>query len=109
MNEFDAKVPIYYVVRRGLSDHETEALLYAMQITPVLAVVITDPHDAELGLKLSSEILKTRTEMEAHELARHVSMDQGRPLLIIGEAYFLDEYYEDGTHNGVSINATEAN
>ena len=98
-------VPSYYVVHKGCNDVETEFILHALRITPILAVIITDPLDAEFALKLSNEVMRTHSLPEAHELAAKLFKDTNRPVLIIGDAEFVVMYFPDGRKQNLAAHA----
>jgi hypothetical protein len=102
MSDLEPKVPIYYVANAALSEPEMAFVLSALQITPVLACVIVDPKDCDFALQLSGEVMKVDSLDKAHLLAKDVNMKTGRPLIILGEANFLDAYYADGTSENVA-------
>lgn len=100
---FEPRVPQYYCLKRGCTDPETEYILAALRITPILSVIISNPADCNFALKLSNEIMRSLTPEAAHLLAKQVSTGTGKPVLVIGEADFLDAYYHDGTKEAVAI------
>lgn len=102
MSDLEPKVPIYYVANAALSEPEMAFVLSALKITPVLACIITNPVDCDFALQLSAEVMKADTLVAAHKLAKEVNRNTGRPLIILGEANFLDAYYADGTMENVA-------
>jgi hypothetical protein len=101
----DNLIPLYYCVRRGLTDEQLDAVTNLLCITPVLACVIFDPHDAQAALHLTSETMMASNEASAHKLARKISLMHGQPLLVMGDCDFIDAYYLDGTHFGIRASA----
>lgn len=104
LNE-DNLAPAFYVVKQGCNDTETANLLHAMKITPILAVIIVDPADADFALMVSDEVMRTTSVQHSHSLAREIHAETGRPVLVVGEAQFLDAYYSDGRVEPVIPNA----
>jgi hypothetical protein len=98
-------IPLYYCVRRGLTDEQLDAVSSLLCITPVLACVIFDPHDAKAALHLTSETMMAGNEASAHKLARKISLMHGQPLLVMGSCDFIDAYFLDGTHLGIRASA----
>jgi hypothetical protein len=101
----DNLIPLYYCVRRGLTDEQLDAVSSLLCITPVLACVIFDPHDAQAALHLTSETMMAPSEALAHKLARKISMLHGQPLLVMGSCDFIDAYFLDGSHLGIGAHA----
>lgn len=98
-------IPLYYCVRRGLTDEQLDAVNSLLCITPVLACVIFDPHDAKAALHLTSQTMMADTEAAAHKLARSIALLHGHPLLVMGNCEFIDAYFPNGTHMGITAHA----
>lgn len=94
----DNLVPLYYCVRRGLTDEQLDEVSSLLCITPVLACVIFDPHDAKAAAQLTSQTMMASTEVSAHKLARKISLLHGQPLVVMGSCDLIDAYFPDGTH-----------
>ncbi len=99
------RVPSYYVLRRLCSDEDIQHVLHALRITPIQAVIVSDILDADFAMKLSTAVLRVSSDPAAHEVAMKVSKDTGRPVLVIGDAKFLDAVYPDGTRGPIAASA----
>jgi hypothetical protein len=97
MSSFEAEIPQYYVVKKGLNDPETAYVLAALKITPVLSVIITDPRDCDFALTLSDQVTRSPSIEAAHTLARNIAKASGKPVLLIGDSPFLTGIMADGT------------
>jgi hypothetical protein len=98
-------IPLYYCVRRGLNDEQLDAVSSLLCITPVLACVIFDAHDAQAASHLTTETMMAGNEASAHKLARKISLLHGQPLVVMGNCDFIDAYLPDGTHLGITASA----
>lgn len=98
-------IPLYYCVRRGLTDEQLDAVSSLLCITPVLACVIFDAHDAQASSHFTSETMMADTEASAHKLARKISMLHGQPLVVMGSCDLIDAYFQDGSHLGILASA----
>src|ERR1700735_714109 len=104
----DLLVPAFYVVKKGLGVAQTEFLLHALRITPIIAVIITDAYDAEVAMKMSNEILRTPPFENARELPRKIFQDFDKPTLVIGESTLFDAYYLDGHVQPMELGDSDA-
>jgi len=85
------EVPLFYIVRRGLSDEQVEAAQAALFLTPCQAAFISSAVDEDLAWKLSSQVVYGNIEA-----AKQWAEEIGRPMLFIGEAEFIDAVFPDG-------------
>ena len=90
------EVPLYYIVKRGLSPEQLEAVMSALSITPCQAVFISNIVDSDLAWKFAPQVINAKTDSEAMTQAKHWATDIGRPMLVIGEAEFIDGIFPDG-------------
>lgn len=97
--------PIYYCVRRGLTDEQLDTVASLLRITPVLACVIFDVHDNQAALKLSQQTMKTDTEELAHKLARRIAVLHSQPLVVMGTCDLIEAYFPDGSHQRINADA----
>jgi len=89
-------VPLYYIVRRGLSESQIEAIKAALSLTPCQAVVISDFSDEPQAINLAPVVLSAHSDELAVEVAREWAEKTSRPLLVIGKSELLDAVYPDG-------------
>jgi len=92
----DFQVPSYYTVKSDVTEEELSSILHALEITPILAVIITDNHDLELAQKFGKEVLRTNTFKEATETAFELSTRMGQPVLVIGNSATFQPCYSEG-------------
>jgi hypothetical protein len=104
MTEFEASVPVYYIVKRSLNDKEVVLINGVLEITPIYAAIIVDAHDWELANRLSNEVIYQSTMERALTLAK----DLDYPSIVLGDAEFLDAVYEDGFREAVNIHVDTA-
>lgn len=105
----DFVVPLYYVVSRKLPPEEAFIVLHCLSITPCQCAVISDVHDCKLAITLSNEIIRAATDEDAHLIAKDLSIKTKRPLMVIGEANFLDAVYPDGHREPIARSMWETN
>jgi hypothetical protein len=98
-------VPLYYVVNRYLPLEEAGAVMSALRITPVHAAIVSDHRDAQLGLQLAPHLMLAEDEKSACMFAAKLARESGRPLLVVGEADFLDAVYPDGKREALAKHA----
>lgn len=98
----DIEVPAYYVVNRSLPKEEAFSVASALRITPVQCAVISDVLDAELALELAPSVMRAASDKDALALAALLSKESQRPVLVVGEADFLDGVYLDGRREEVA-------
>lgn len=89
-------VPLFYIVKRGLSESQIETIKAALSLTPCQAVVISDFSDEPQAVHLAPVVLSANSDSLAVELARDWAEKTGRPLLVIGKSELLDAVYSDG-------------
>jgi hypothetical protein len=94
-------VPIYYVVSRKLPSEEAFMVIHALSITPCRCAIISDVLDCKLALVMSANILMAATDKDALGLAALMSEEMRAPVLVVGEADFLDAIYADGRREAV--------
>lgn len=90
------KIPSYYIVSRKMGKDQIGPILNALNITPVYTAIISDIHDAELGLCFSAQVMRCQTEDSSCEVARAMSQEQRMPILVVGTADILDAVFIDG-------------
>lgn len=88
--------PLFYVMARGLDIRYLDAIEAALSLTPCSAVVISRPQDAEEAWKFAPMVMRADDEILAIALAKEWAVRTGRPILVIGQAKFLDAVYRDG-------------
>jgi len=93
----EPRVPSYYVVSRSLTEEQTARVQQALALTPISGVIITDIHDARLGMQFSHMMIRTDTLERAREMASYCK----EPVVILGDTLFVDSYYEDGTYDAL--------
>ena len=98
----EVEVPNIYVVNRRLPIEEAYPVIRALSITPVQCAVISDVLDAALALSLSPSIAMADTDKDALALAGLLAEDANRPVLVVGEANFLDAIYATGRREAVA-------
>jgi len=98
----DIEVPAFYVVNRSLPKEEAFVVATALRITPVQCAVISDVLDASLALELAPSVMRAETDKDALALALLLSRESQRPVLVIGEADFLDGIYSNGRREAVA-------
>jgi hypothetical protein len=98
----DVEVPSLYVVSRKLPSDEAYPVIHALSLTPVQAVVISDVHDASLALELCPSLLRAGSDEDALVVAAAMAKDMSRPVLVVGEANFLDAIYASGRREAVA-------
>jgi hypothetical protein len=99
------EVPLYYILRRGLQPEQVEAAALTLSITPCQAVFISNHIDAELALHFSDQVFSADSEALAILLAKRWAEDIGRPMLVVGDAEFIDAVFPDGHREAIVANA----
>jgi hypothetical protein len=97
----DVVVPSYYIVSAKLPSEEAWSVIHALSITPCECAIISDILDARLALELSPNVRIAATDKDALGLAVLMSEEMQRPVLVIGEADFLDAVMPDGGRHPV--------
>jgi len=95
------EVPLYYIVRRGLQPEQVEAAALTLSITPCQAAFISNHVDAELALKFSEQVFSADSDATANLLAKQWAQDIGRPMLVVGDADFIDGVFPDGHREAI--------
>ena len=98
----DIRVPIVYVVNRQLPHEETLAVLQTLRITPCCCAVISNILDAEWAFQLTPGVLRADTEEKATEMATEIALEYRRPVMVLGEADFIDAIWSDGTRSPIA-------
>lgn len=98
----EIQVPSVYVVNRELPAEQASVVMNALSITPVHCAVIFDRLDAELAFALSPSVIRRDSEEEAMHLAMSLAKEFNRPVLVVGEADFLDGLYADGHREAIA-------
>lgn len=88
--------PLFYVMARGLDLPYLEAIEAALSLTPCSAVVVSRLQDAEIAWRYAPMVLRADDEILAIALAKEWAARTCRPILVIGQAKFLDAVYRDG-------------
>lgn len=91
----DVAVPIYYVASRKLTEAQVAYVLRILQISPVTCVLVSSAHDIELARQFADEVIC----LDAGDVERYAA--KLAPVLVIGDAEFLDVFYEDGTRESL--------
>jgi hypothetical protein len=91
MTDFEAPVPIYYVVKPNLTDDEVAVVQHSLTFTPIAAVIIINAYDGEQANKFSNKVIQASTLDSAHEMARAMSVDRA-VLIIAGDETFAGVY-----------------
>ena len=87
----DVVVPLYYVASRTLKEKDVAYISRILQISPVTCVLVSSAHDIELARQFADEVIC----LDAGDVERYAA--KLSPVLVIGDAEFLDVVYEDGT------------
>jgi hypothetical protein len=103
MEDFEPRVPSYYVANGNLKDAKLDYLLQLLKMTPVAAVIVTNPQDLEMARKVDDFIVRVDGIKAAHFFAQGFVKDSGRPVLILGDSEFLDGVFPDGTREAVKL------
>jgi hypothetical protein len=98
----DIVVPSFYVVNRTLPKEQAFMVIHALSITPVQCAIISDPLDCNLAIELSPSVVRAATDKDALALAALLAEDSKRPVLVVGEADFLDAVYKDGKREAIA-------
>lgn len=95
----DVAVPLFYVLNRRLPETEADAVMRALQLTPVFHAIVSNLLDTHLAFAFAPGVQHVNSDEDALLLAQKLAEDTGRPMLVIGEADFLDAVYvnADGT------------
>lgn len=97
----DVQVPSFYVLSRKIATDDVNEVLDLLRITPCQAAVISNPLDVALAVTVANEVYSAKSDSEALRLAKEWADLTGRPLLVIGDAKFLDAVMADGTRTTV--------
>jgi hypothetical protein len=89
-------IPAYYVVNPTLTDDQKAEVGAALKLHPVLCAIIWRDADRDLAALLAQEIVRTNTELEAHDLAEWLPTKAERPAVVIGGTESLAAVYSDG-------------
>lgn len=100
MEEINA--PLVYVVNRQLPHEEALSVLYTLRITPCCCSVISNILDAQLALQLTPGVRRTNTEDEAIDTAKAIALEYNRPVMVLGQADFIDAIWSDGSRSPVT-------
>lgn len=92
----DPVPPLFYVLKRGLSPEQADVAVELLSVTPCQAAVVRDFADTPIALSFAPQIFWANDEVAACEFARKWATETGRPLLVLGEAEFLDAVFPDG-------------
>ena len=98
----EVEVPSYYVLNRKLPDTEADAGWRALGITPVAAAIVSDLRDSSLAFHFAPSVQHVDNDQDALTLAGQLSAEVGRPLLVIGEADFIDAVYPSGRREALA-------
>lgn len=88
--------PLFYVMARGLDTPYLDAIEAALSLTPCSAVVVSRLQDAEIAWRFAPMVMRADDEILAIGLAKEWASRTSRPILVIGQAKFLDAVYRDG-------------
>jgi hypothetical protein len=98
----EINAPIIYVVNRQLPKEETLAVLHTLRITPCCCSVISNILDAAWAEQLTTGVLRADDEMKAIELAKGIALEYRRPVMVLGEADFIDAIWPDGSRSPIA-------
>ena|SRR5579859_4675350 len=96
-------VPLFYIVKRGLSAEQFEAVQAALSLTPCQAVFISNLNDHDLAWKFADQVIHADSEATAILLARTWQERTERPMLVVGEAELLDGVFADGHKEAITV------
>jgi len=99
------EIPLYYIVKRGLTAEQADAAMAVLSLTPCQAAFITNPVDAVLACHFTQQVISADADATAMKLARRWAEDIGRPMLVFGDADFIDAVFSDGRKEAVVANA----
>lgn len=86
-------VPVNYIAPRN-PGNTLASIQYALSLTPIDAVIISDPHDWDVAKSFSDHVLWATDPMELAKAMPGV-------YLILDDVEKLTGVYEDGTHEPV--------
>jgi hypothetical protein len=98
-------VPLFYVVSRHLPIEQVEVVLRIMRITPCFLAVISRVQDAALGLSVAPDVANAASDEDALALAKKMAIEIERPVIVVGEADFLDAVWADGRRESLASHA----
>ena len=90
--------PVYYILNRQIRD--ADRILYALRLTPVDTAIVDDWLDMDFMAQLCQTIVMA--EKGSTDAVRETLQ---RPVLILGEAEFLDAVYADGHRESLAFQA----
>lgn len=87
--------PQYYICSRNITAEQVVNVQNALRITPCFVALVSEHKDSELASNFCSEVRYAPTHITAYAL--HLAEESNRPILVIGDAEYLDAVLEDGT------------
>jgi hypothetical protein len=94
-------LPLYYVLRRDLTDEQISAVKQVLYFTPVNYAIIHDALDGLLAAEFAPEVVRVREEADVLRLAKQIGREIGAPVILFGDAELVDVVYDDGRQEPV--------
>jgi hypothetical protein len=90
----DLYVPCVYVLNRKATEEQRDLAEQMLAITPCPTALITDHGDVGLAYRYS-QIISYYVGPDVVPAAKQLAQEQKRPVLVIGDADFIDVVYPD--------------
>jgi hypothetical protein len=91
----DVQVPLYYTVKKSLTESEIEFVEHALRFTPVYEAIVINKDDLELAIKFCDEVRQLPSIEEALKYIELMSTQTGQPLLLISGTGLFEPYYPE--------------
>lgn len=98
-------IPLLYILKRGLPPEQAEVVWAALSITPCLAAFVSNAQDAALASNFVTYVVRSESDSSAIHEATECAKEYERPMLVIGEADFLDGMFADGRREPIATYA----
>lgn len=99
------EVPLLYLIKRGLSPQQVEAVRTALSMTPCHAVFISRIEDHDLAWRFGDQVIRSDSDEAAFDLAKVWAERIGRPMLVLGGTELLAAVYSDGRRETMEVHA----
>lgn len=102
-NEEMPDMPLFYVLNPNLPDSKMESVRNFLRITLPDLAIVTTYSDSNMALQFANNVCISTSE-DAEILAKKLSKETSRTLLVIGETQgeMLDAVYQDGRREMVT-------
>lgn len=94
----EPEIPIYYVLNKSVRD--SEGVLATLRMTPIDAAIVTDWLDYDFACQICDVVAVTSPDQ-----VTKIREMLNRPVLLLGEADFLDAVYADGRRESIAAHA----